>query len=307
VFDDPIGLDFDATIITKAIPEKAKKLVVPEQLGDIFVDVVDKYDLEQSSIPKDFTVILQTPRQKAKYTKRQARYVEHWYNSYPADMDRKGQDPEYIPPIENDGMKELRLATVWNVLESKDEGSCPNATELQDTTYDCINQEFSIEDWYLDVVPNITSTSASLAEQEMKEIMSNPKLGRGMLYYKLFYKYDVLVALAKNNEKKLKYGNVQRIVSQMRSGVPVMVEVRGEVFEDFMAQYNYPCAFQRPEYADLSSVKYWTFEEAVEEMKNPELRRKCQRLGLEIAKDFSPSAIGQKYLRAVGYNGDFEC
>jgi len=145
----------------------------------------------------------------------------------------------------------------------------------------------------------------------MVRTMASPQLGAGMLYYNVFQKFDALVVLAKNHTMKLEYGNVQRAISQMRSGVPVLMEIRGRVFEDFMDQYNYSCAFRR--YHDERTNEYehsrglMSFDEAVEQLKNPDVRRECQRQGLEIVKDYSPSKIGQKFLKTVGYQGGFEC
>ena len=141
--------------------------------------------------------------------------------------------------------------------------------------------------------------------------MANPQLGRGMLYYNVFRRFDALVVLAKNNTMKLQYGNVQRAISQMRSGVPVLLEIRGRVLEEFMNVYNYSCAFRRDNYEPTieqkNTIKLMSFDEAVERLKDPEVRGDCQRQGLEIVKDYSPSKIGQKFLKTVGYQGDFFC
>ena len=133
-----------------------------------------------------------------------------------------------------------------------------------------------------------------------------------MLYYNVFRKYDGLVVLAKNHSDKLNYGNVQRAISQMRSGVPVILEIRGRVLEDFMNKYNYSCAFRRYHENDSTipqghETPLMTFEKAVEKFTDPEVREECQRQGLEIVKDYSPSKIGQKFLRTLGYQGEFTC
>jgi hypothetical protein len=146
---------------------------------------------------------------------------------------------------------------------------------------------------------------------EMVRTMAYPQLGVGMLYYNAFRKFDALVVLAKNHTMKLEYGNVQRAISQMRSGVPVLLEIRGRVLEDFMNVYNYSCAFRR--YYDEPTIKHehpvelMSFHEAVEQLKDPDVRRDCQRQGFEIVNDYSPSKIGQKFLKTVGYQGDFLC
>lgn len=292
------------------------------------------------------------------------------------------------------------------------------------------------------------------AKCEMQQALADPLLGTGKLYYNIFQQYDVLVVPVKNHTMKLHFGNVQRAVSQMRSGVPVLLEIRGKVLQDFMDRYNYTCAFTREvrnrqthqyiysdpsnsrdtmlnreqqqqqedepydnleselnsfldELADTSKQQeqqagsalsisvpggsttstidspddlhnsfseredepeldeklgrrrlqsavgmsgsslrrssvprkwnhnnnsnnnkndndvtrgngkrkhgrkgrrqLWTFSEAVIKMTDPEVRYQCQQQGLQIAQDYSPSKIGQKFLRAVGYEGDFVC
>ncbi len=166
-------------------------------------------------------------------------------------------------------------------------------------------QDFDITSWYLNLFKEEND------ECEMLRTMAYPQLGPGMLYYKVFRRFDALVVLAKNHTMKLQYGNVQRAISQMRSGVPVLLEIRGRVFEDFMNKYNYSCAFRRynyePTIEQKHGVQLMSFDEAVQKLKDPEVRRDCQRQGLEIVKDYSPSKIGRKFLKTVGYQGDFLC
>ncbi|KAG7339672.1 hypothetical protein IV203_025284 [Nitzschia inconspicua] len=285
--------NFDATIITKSTPNKSRRYGLPSWLGKIYIDVVDNYKIRNWRIHENFTLIFQTERQKEMFPNHEYRVVEHWYNSYPADMERGDALPEFLPTISN--RTEISLATIWSLKSF--EGGCPDTDGIKDVSYECIVQDFEIEKWYEKVsrIPN--------SKVEVLNTMSDPKLGPGKLYYNLFRQYDALVALAKNNTHKLLYGNVQRIVSQMRSGVPVLVEVWGPVLQEFVDKYNYTCTFQR-EHPDLL---YMTFQEAVEMMKDPKIRTQCQMEGLEIAKDFSPNQIGKKFLRAVGYDGKFHC
>jgi hypothetical protein len=323
---DPKQHDFDSTMLVKKVPASSRLKTFPESLGDIYIDLVDDYTMESWMIPRSWHVITQTSRQKSIFPQHGLSVVEHWYNSYPSDMTKQDDEqPDHpIPTIKEDNTKPLRMASVWNVVGKK--GRCPALPyriDEKSVTYDCINQEFNISDWYLDVVGNTTSAIA-----EMETIMANPNLGSGRLYYSLFQKYDVLVALAKHDPLKLKYGNIQRIVSQMRSGVPVLVEVKGAVLSDFVNQYpDYPCIFQRHEdVADASSgamlhsalseddtspasssFEYPTFEQAIIKMKDPYVRKLCQQMGLEIAKDYSPNIIGKKFLKVLGYQGEFQC
>jgi len=166
-------------------------------------------------------------------------------------------------------------------------------------------KEFDITTWYLEFFKGKND------ECEMFRTKAHRQHGTGMLYYNVFRKFDALVVLAKNHSMKLEYGNVQRAISQMRSGVPVLLEIRGRVLEDFMNLYNYSCAFKRynhePTTANQSYIGLPSFNEAVEKLKNPEARLNCQRQGLEIVNDYSPSKVGQKFLKTVGYQGDFLC
>lgn len=168
-----------------------------------------------------------------------------------------------------------------------------------------VPKDFDITSWYLDILKKENDKC------QMLQTMALRHLGPGMLYYNVFREFDALVVLAKNHTMKLAYGNVQRAVSQMRSGVPVLIEIRGKVFEDFMDRYNYSCAFRR--YYDEGTSEHersrslMTFNQAVEQLKDPRVRRDCQQQGLEIIKDYSPSKIGQKFLKTVGYQGDFLC
>ena len=87
----------------------------------------------------------------------------------------------------------------------------------------------------------------------------------------------------------------------MRSGVPVLVEAYGEAYKDFVETYNYTCAYSE------TDESYWTFDEAVETMLSPQLRKKCQEEGSKIALDFTPNIIAKMQLRNLGYKGDFQC
>jgi len=292
---------YDATIFVKSMPAKEFP-----QFGNKFIDVVDEYKWKEEKIPSDMHLILQTRWQgQSMYPNRASSVVEHWYNSYPSDMTNTGY-PKFVPSIAQKSSRRLHIATIWNTRRSHDptEGGCPTLN-IPGVKYDCIDKDFDITSWYLDLLKEENDKC------QMVRTMAYPQLGAGMLYYNVFRKFDALVVLAKNDTMKLEYGNVQRAISQMRSGVPVLLEIRGRVFEDFMNLYNYSCAFRRyhhePKIKHKHSAVLMSFNEAVEQLKNPEVRRDCQRQGLEIVNDYSPSKIGQKFLKTVGYKGDFLC
>lgn len=296
-------VNYNATIFVKSFPGKGK--ILPSY-GNMFVDMVDEYGYGDEDIPSEMNLILQTEWQGNQiFPSHNYTVVEHWYNSFPADMARSGP-PEYVPPISD--QSNIKIATVWNTKRGKvpTEGGCPKLLS-RNISYECLDLPFDISTWYLKLFKEGKDRC------EMERILANPRLGPGMLYFNVFRKFDALVVLAKNDTMKLEYGNVQRAISQMRSGVPVLLEIRGRVLEDFAEHYNYSCTFQR--YHDDSRIErstnqknqYRSFDEAILHLKRPENRKECQEQGLAIIEDYSPSIIAQKYLRAVGYSGDFWC
>jgi len=296
-------IQYNSTIFVKSFPGRKRFLPL---YGNMFIDMVDEYGYFDEDIPPEMHLILQTDLQgRQVFPSHNHTVVEHWYNSFPADMDLSGP-PEYVPPVAH--QSNISVATVWNTKRGKvpTEGGCPEI-HSPNVSYECLDQPFDISTWYLKLFTDENDRC------EMEKTLANPRLGSGMLYYNVFRRYDALVVLAKNDSMKLEYGNVQRAVSQMRSGVPVLIEIRGSVLEDFAERYNYTCTFQRY-HGDPTSKrfaerkeKYSSFDDAIELLQRPEIRKQCQEEGLAIVNDYSPSTIAQKYLRAVGYSGDFLC
>jgi len=367
---------YDATMTIKRL---LPTLPYQSRYGKMYIDIVDDYKTQEESIPKDMQVIVQNQLHGLdKFPNRTFHVVEHWYNSYPADM--FSIQPVFdVPSIRTsvgyDSTDPIKFVTVWTNKKEP----CPSLslTQLYNTAieYTCIDETYQIEEWYpkyfnvndtsTSSTTSTTTTTASSASsassavststsnansngnangntngngrrntkntnqlnQYISKTLKNTQLGSGRIYYELFWMYDVLVIPAKHALKpKLRYGNVQRAVSQMRSGVPVLLEVYGEVLEEFMDLYDYTCVYYN--YTRISSSsssssstasssssssltllssKYWTFDEAIEQMRNADVRRKCQEEGLKIALDYSPNRIAQKHLRALGYEGEFTC
>lgn len=285
------------------------------RFGRLFLDVVDDYDVKKRHVPSNIELITQNAYHAFDvFPFRKYHVVEHWYNSYPDDM--MSEEPVFeVPKVSERSItaeSPLKMATVW----TNDNWPCPNLTEsASDVLYQCIDEKYRIGEWHGKYMNPMNSSE--LEDRYMAMLNDTEHLGHGRLYYELFWNFDVLVIPVKRqNVPKLKYGNVQRAVSQMRSGVPVLMEVHEEVVEDFMDRYNYTCAFKDTENfddetdgANISKArrKYWSFDQAVNAMKNPQLRKRCQEEGLRIAKDYSPSQIARKHLRALGYAGDFTC
>jgi hypothetical protein len=277
------------------------------RFGQLFLDVVDDYNIRHTHVPNNVQVITQNSQHANDiFPNRIHHVVEHWFNSYPNDM--MSIEPAFeIPQVSERNTSEthpLKMATVW----TNDNWPCPNFTHPKtEVDYQCIDENYLIRNWH---PKYMNPKNSSILADRFQGILNNTQLGPGRLYYELFWMYDVLVIPVKRqNRFKLKYGNVQRAASQMRSGVPVLLEVFAEVVQDFMERYNYTCAFVTDPHnrTNNNTRNYWSFDEAVEAMKSPQLRRKCQSEGLRIVRDYSPSQIARKHLRALGYPGPFTC
>jgi hypothetical protein len=264
---------YKATILVKSVG--VQKIKPGRVYGRVFVDIVDAYyGLNAGKIPKNYDVVVQNQAHANVFPDHKTHVVTHWYNSFPGDD--KDDFFGTLPAIKHED--NLKAATVWNARKGLDRE--PSKSRTKNVTYDIIDQPFSIQSWYHKYVPGDTTVNQTMAD---------PELGPGYLYRNLFQTYHVLVTYAKNGPK-LEFGNVQRIVSQMRSGVPVLIEDRGYAHSSFVQQYSYPCKFQ-----DDKSLN-----KMLEKMKSPLLRQECQRLGMEICKDYSPRTIVREYLRVLG-------
>jgi len=300
--------NFDATISVKG----TFKYLDPF-FGTIYIDVVDAYKIKQKSISKWVHVIVQNQlHASAVFPKRKSHVVGHWFNSYPADMIT--DNPVHKIPKILPGDTSLRMATVWYSPNFPCPSLSKEVQEQNHILYDCISGGYRIETWYKHFFT--TPQDRELARIFLKD----PQLGPGYLYFQLFWKFDVLVVPEKQNSRdKLRYNSMQRVLSQFRSGVPTLLEMGGGATVEFINLYNYTCVFVNYRRKNVhksivqesnSSIhrrKYWTFDEAAVAMRSIDLRRQCQQEGLRIAKDNTPSRIAQKFIRTVGYQGDFRC
>eukprot|EP00980_Cylindrotheca_fusiformis_P016223 scaffold4823_cov57-Cylindrotheca_fusiformis.AAC.1 len=257
-------------------PTTSKTFRRKNMFGRMFLDVVDNYDITTHNITTtnnkddDLEIIVQNDYHgQDMFYDRKYHVVEHWYNSFPLDMLSSNDDDDssngipttfdlpQIRPISDDNDNSyLEMATIWtNQLQP-----CPSFLQQPlRVHYHCIDETYKIETWYQKYFYNNNhnhNNNNTLEEQEernkkqqqeqerLEQILADPNQGPGRLYYELFWNYDVLVIPVKTAfMPKLRYGNVQRAVSQMRSGVPVLLEIYGEVLEDFMDKYNYTCAY----------------------------------------------------------------
>jgi len=119
------------------------------------------------------------------------------------------------------------------------------------------------------------------------------------------------VVYIKGWDPKQKYGSVQRIVNQMHSGVPVLVEAVG-IFESLVRQYHYSCAFVDPRtrrraHGSTNNAYYPNLTHLLARVRDDYgLRQTCRQEGLQIARHYTPSVIGKATLRAAGYTGEIE-
>mmetsp|Transcript_7091 Transcript_7091/g.15304 ORF Transcript_7091/g.15304 Transcript_7091/m.15304 type:complete len:451 (-) Transcript_7091:7-1359(-) len=275
---------YNATLYVKGIPPQR------EELGRIFIDVVDKYDIKEEDIREGMEVIVQNKLQGDLYNKNHVTHiVEHWYNNDPEDT--------YIPEIRD--LEKGSPLKVGNVC-----CGCPSPK------IDSSNVEFTMIDEKVEGTP-ITAwflkfmSSSGWTESQMTKLVETNEYGTGMLYYSVFRTlFDVMIVTPKRRFDKLTYGSIQRIVSVMKSGVPVLVEVRGPAFEMFVDRYGYSCVYaENP----IGIKKYGTLEDALKKMHDANARKQCQEEGLKIAEDFSPSVMAKRLLVTLGYKGDFKC
>jgi len=228
--------------------------------GKLLVDIVDRYSFVGNKVPTYYEVIVQNKAQASLYPHHTTHIITHWYNSYPEDVG----NPMTLPTIES--VSTLHVATVWD--PEPFQAGCMSIESMRDVEYTCIEEKFDIGTWYKKY---LTADSG-----DVRSILNDPNTGPGLLYQMLFRQYHVLVIYAKSGEK-LKYGNVQRIVSQMRSGVPVLLENRGEAFHEFITTYNYSCTFHSNDRA---------FQDAIERMKSPKLRQTCRDQAAALVGEF---------------------
>lgn len=129
--------------------------------------------------------------------------------------------------------------------------------------YDCLSEGFYIKNWF--------HKYSNEPSHVIQNILQNKSLGPGYLYQMFFRRYDILVSYSKLGYKSRR-NSVQRTTSQMRSGVPVLLDCRGESHGELCTKYSYDCGF-----TDEKS-----FYRMLNLMKNVDLRRKCQEAGLLI-------------------------
>ena len=255
-----ISGDFNATIVVKS-----RMLKNEARYGKIYLDVIDNIGLHNESlVPLFYEVIVQNKFQAELFPNRKTHIINHWFNSYGADL---GNYPDVqLPEVRS--VSTLRVVSIWSPLPGENVYFSPKG--ISDTHYQRIEESFDIQKWFRKY------QDYSYSQDKVNQIASDPDLGPAYLYQLLFRQYDVLVVYAKTGFK-MTYNSYQRIVSQMRSGIPVLLDCRGKNHGDFCKSYSYPCVFEDQE----------SFTDMLEKMKRPELRRECQQKGMEITSKYT--------------------
>ncbi|KAL7470649.1 hypothetical protein ACHAXS_010894 [Conticribra weissflogii] len=273
---DPV--QYDATMYVKAIPP------VHENLGKTFIDVVDSFAIRDGKVPEGIEIITQNELQSSLFPNHETHIIEHWYNCDPSDT--------YIHEIRESNP--LKVGAVCFACPRPDIPE--DSPDVQFTMIDEEKEGSPIGQWFLKFM-----ASEGWDDDKMNQLLENNEYGAGMLYYHVFRTFDVMIVTPKGTRDKLRYGSIQRIVSVMKSSVPVLVEVQGPAFEQFVDGYEYPCVYSK------EGDKYPSLEEALERLKDVSARKKCQDVGLRIARDFDPDVMVKQLLNTLGYYGDFEC
>lgn len=277
---------YHATISIKSVLLGRDKRELPrETYGTVFIDIVDEYSILDSEIPESYHVIVQNKAHANVFVNHEAHIVEHWYNSFPADVGKRIHFPGvFKKPV-------LKVLTLWS-----GKTRCPSVGDIQGVQYDCLHEEYDIKKWYTKYLNSSTILPDALERIDKSWI--DPELGPGYVYQQLFRQYDLLVVPAKTNETlKDKYGSTQRVTSQMRSGVPVLVQRYGPALSEFIDTYGYPCTFGKSDVPEADAF----FQAMLELVKSVDARRQCQKLAGPITSDYSPERIIQNLLEALGY------
>jgi len=251
--------------------------------GRLYIDIIDEIRYQsESKLPASLSVVVQNRYQAELYPNRKTFIVPHWFNSFPADSEA---EPFLPPPQIRDLLPDepLQVATIWSKTRAEID-FCDRINTTFPVNYTCMSRKYGIASWYSQVDP-----AANLSF--INDTLRNPQLGTGYLYQHLFRQYDALIAYPKRNFK-LVANSMQRVVSQMRSGVPVLVQCFGAAHEDFCESTGYTCTFRGKE--DLSVL--------LDRLRDVSLRRQCQSEGLAIASDYSPQKIVPIFLQALGLN-----
>mmetsp|Transcript_26777 Transcript_26777/g.54925 ORF Transcript_26777/g.54925 Transcript_26777/m.54925 type:complete len:422 (-) Transcript_26777:97-1362(-) len=276
-FPPSTSIYYNATMAIKSIPP------IQENLGKTLVDVVDAFRIKSLDVPKVFEIIVQNEYQSELFLEHQTHIIEHWYNSDPMD--------DYV--YEANEKSSLKVGIICYSFSFPE---IPNNLAISYTKIDEMIEGIHIEDWFLNYM-----ALEGWTNEKKNDVLNSSDYGSGMLYYNLFRTFDVVLVTPKSKHEKLRYGSIQRITSVMKSGVPALVEAKGAAFELFVTRYGYPCVFAE------EGGNYPTLAQALTDMKNVSMRQTCIEEGLFIAENFSPDYIVKKLLRALSYEGDFDC
>lgn len=253
--------------------------------GNIFIDVVDNYNLDDARIPQSYHVIVQNDLHAqevfASRSTHLVHVVPHWFNSFVADVE--SETPVLPAPVlkkkpsrwgRNDPGNNLTIAMIWNP-RAPDHEHAAQVVSIPETGYTFLpmNFEFDIGTWFPDLQGSPYAPNAMGQNESIAAMLADPARGEPYLYLTLFRKYDVLLILGKfSDPNKDRYNSVQRAISQMRSGIPVLLEC---VPAQAHLCVDYPCGFSTAD----------EMKAALERMKDLKVRQECARKGVEITSE----------------------
>lgn len=290
------AVQYDATLLVKSV------FPYQELMGTVYVDIVDAYFISANRIPHHYHVITQNQQQALLFNKTHTTHIiGHSYTN----CDKCSVKPE------GGGFSQERQFTALSLCNL----CAPNLTEMGEDSI-CLEliDESRSKNFFEEAMLRKKCSCGEMTPKHNLSCHSHISSNYGNLkspgeislaYHEVFKSYDALVVFSKRKDKqKLQYGSFQRVLNQMRSGVPVLVEKYGYVHSSLIDHFNYTCSFTMEE----QNTSTWSLREALLNLKqNDYIWKSCRKEGLMISQKFSPSWYGRTMLRSMGYQGHFLC
>eukprot|EP00522_Entomoneis_paludosa_P006312 CAMPEP_0172448396 /NCGR_PEP_ID=MMETSP1065-20121228/7421_1 /TAXON_ID=265537 /ORGANISM="Amphiprora paludosa, Strain CCMP125" /LENGTH=359 /DNA_ID=CAMNT_0013199875 /DNA_START=120 /DNA_END=1199 /DNA_ORIENTATION=+ len=300
---------YNATILTKVLQpndqpnEPSMQNLVEHSkntlsFGQIFIDLIDFYP-NPEDIPDKYHLIVQNELHAQhfknsdgqRWKSSNVHIVPHWFNAFPGDA--KADTPA-LPPLvlanSTTTGAPLQLAMVWSARGPGKQHA--NETILlpeEGYEFHHINLAMGIAT-YLQESTGSSFVNNHLGQKEsIQAIAQDPSRQDPYLFMLLFRQFDVLLVLGKTDGPKLYFNSAHRAVSQMRSGVPIVLECTPSQQHLCL---EYPCHFDTGNSTQLKAV--------LERMKNVSVRQDCVDKGIEITKKYTPKRVIDDYLTIIG-------
>jgi len=279
-------------------------------MGDrVLVDLVDNSMLHSGKIPRRYHVIAQNEAQAAAYRNLHTTHVvEHPYTRCTVCQIQTELRRHFTKSDAMLALSIVRILPSERIGDSKlVEETVPNVSLIS------VDEDYNKMPYiYQKALQRRYRINNATSAQAMAQLIHNNTLeagGLGYVYNRLYRYFDALVVYVKGGRFKWRFGSVQRIVNQMHSGVPVLVQALG-IFETFVRKHQYACGFTvastTSNDSDTKPAAYPNLTQLLARLRDDfGLRKKCQQQGLEISSHYSQSIIGRATLRAAGYQGEF--